>query len=255
MEEKKVWQSAGGKATAIKLRREALDKYYKNPNRCLYCGKVIMVKENQQVSVARLKKFCNRTCSGLYNNRLRPKKLISGSICKKCNKHFEYKNRTYYKRRLCDDCKSGNYERFIGDKTSKCKSCGKEIQCTKIKDRYNVYRAIKTCDECKGKNKIDNKTKGECFENKKYWQMARSQITKNARKIYIFNNGERKCFVCGYNTYVEICHKKAVKDFEDSVTIREINDINNLVALCPNHHKELDLGLLKLDKDINAALA
>jgi predicted restriction endonuclease len=30
--------------------------------------------------------------------------------------------------------------------------------------------------------------------------------------------------------------------------IQDVNDIKNLVALCPNHHKELDKGLIKLEK-------
>lgn len=245
MEEKIVWQSAGGRATAIKERKEALEKYYANPNRCLYCAKVIMVKDNQKVSEVKVKKFCDHTCSGFYNNKLKPKKLILGSICKKCAKYFEYKNRAYYKRKLCDKCISSPRENVIGSGKSNCKLCGKEIEYTKLKNYSNVYRKRKICDECL--EAIDNKTKGEYFTNKKYWQMARSKITRHAKKVYKLNNGPRKCFVCGYDKYVEVCHKKPVADFEDSATIREINDMNNLVALCPNHHKELDLGLLKLD--------
>ena len=49
-----------------------------------------------------------------------------------------------------------------------------------------------------------------------------------------------------YNKHIEIAHKKAVSDFDDSATIAEINDINNLIALCPNCHWEFDNGLLKL---------
>jgi predicted restriction endonuclease len=41
---------------------------------------------------------------------------------------------------------------------------------------------------------------------------------------------------------VEICHRTDVKDFPDETLISEINNINNLVALCPNHHKEFDDG-------------
>lgn len=39
---------------------------------------------------------------------------------------------------------------------------------------------------------------------------------------------------------------KAVSDFDDSVTIREIDSIDNLIGLCPNHHWEYDNGILKL---------
>ena len=57
---------------------------------------------------------------------------------------------------------------------------------------------------------------------------------------------EPKCAVCGYKTYVEVCHIKPIKEFEKTAKIKEINSKDNLVYLCPNHHKELDLGLIKL---------
>ena len=245
MEEKKVWQGAGGKATAIKERKEAIEKYYNNPNRCLFCSKVIIVKERERVCEVRKKKFCDCKCSAIYNNKLKPKKDISGSTCNKCGKYFEYQNKSYYKKKLCDECRKKPSNTVIGDGKSNCSKCGKEVEHTKLKFFGNVYHKRKFCDECI--EKIDNKTKGEYFANKKYWQLARSKITKHAKKIFNLNNGSKKCFVCGYDKYVEVCHKKPVAKFEDSATIKEINDINNLVALCPNHHKELDLGLLKLE--------
>ena len=45
-----------------------------------------------------------------------------------------------------------------------------------------------------------------------------------------------KCAICGYDKHVEIAHIKPVSDFTDSCTIAEINSIDNLIALCPNHH-------------------
>ena len=54
------------------------------------------------------------------------------------------------------------------------------------------------------------------------------------------------CFVCGYTHHVQVCHKKAVSDFDDKALVKEINDIDNLVALCPNHHWEFDNKILKL---------
>jgi hypothetical protein len=67
-------QSAGGKATAIKLRKEALEKYYKDPNVCKNCSKVIEVNENERASTVKKKIFCNRSCSTQYNNRIKPKR-------------------------------------------------------------------------------------------------------------------------------------------------------------------------------------
>lgn len=61
-------QSAGGKARALQQRHEALDEYYKNPNKCLNCLKIIRVGNNK-VCVVRRKKFCSHGCSSLYNGR------------------------------------------------------------------------------------------------------------------------------------------------------------------------------------------
>ena len=57
------------------------------------------------------------------------------------------------------------------------------------------------------------RTKGELFTTLKNWQTARTAI------------------------------RKAVADFDDGTLVSEIN---NLIALCPNHHWEYDNGLLEL---------
>ena len=38
-----------------------------------------------------------------------------------------------------------------------------------------------------------------------------------------------------------------MSDFSDDAKISEINDIRNLIALCPNHHWEFDNGKLSED--------
>lgn len=83
-----------------------------------------------------------------------------------------------------------------------------------------------------------NKTK--IFELSKNWQSARSTIRKDACRVYKQSGKEYKCNVCGYSNHVEIAHIKAVSEFDNESTLLEINDINNLVALCPNHHWEFD---------------
>ena len=113
-------------------------------------------------------------------------------------------------------------------------------------------------ERCKRLNIIPNKkiskpvlevTKGELFSKRSNWQSARSDIQRIARKIYFENNPHPCCVVCGYNKQIEVAHIKAVSEFEDTVTISEINNINNLVALCPNHHWEFDNGYLKYNSN------
>ena len=51
--------------------------------------------------------------------------------------------------------------------------------------------------------------------------------------------------VCLYQHY-EVCHIDGISTHSDDVTIDEINDIDNLVAMCPTHHWELDYGKLTM---------
>lgn len=70
-----------------------------------------------------------------------------------------------------------------------------------------------------------------------------SKIRVQARKIY-HDNYEYKCSVCGYNTIVEVAHIKAVSSFPEDTLVAEVNSLDNLIGLCPNHHWEMDHGLL-----------
>jgi len=68
-------------------------------------------------------------------------------------------------------------------------------------------------------------------------------IRIDARKVMKDNNVPYSCKVCGYSTYVEACHVKAIADFALEVKVEEVNSLKNLVFLCPNHHKEFDRGI------------
>ena len=93
---------------------------------------------------------------------------------------------------------------------------------------------------------ISERTKGELFGGFKNWQSARSFIRKDSQATYIKSGKPLKCKVCGYDKHVEIAHIKAVSEFPPQATIGEINSIDNLIALCPNHHWEYDNGVLKI---------
>lgn len=90
-------------------------------------------------------------------------------------------------------------------------------------------------------------TKKELFESKQNWFLSRAAIVKNARFVFDSNKKERKCAICGYDKHIEIAHIKSVASFDEYATIGEINSVDNLIALCPNHHWEYDNGLLNLE--------
>lgn len=190
-------QSAGGKVMAKRQRTEALSNYYKNPNFCKSCDKMINVRENERVSDAKNRKFCTRSCGASYTNKLRKRKKAPTKQC------------------LCGSP--------ISRRAAKCMKCHGE-------NMASVYAL----------------TKGELMAKSKYWIQYRTVIGKDARKVYKNSGREYVCKICGYDTHVDIGHIKDVKDFPDSATVREINNVNNLVPLCPNHHWEFDHGLLKI---------
>lgn len=59
------------------------------------------------------------------------------------------------------------------------------------------------------------------------------------------------CYKCGYDKHVELCHIKAISDFNETTTLGEINCLENVVQLCPNCHWEFDKGLWRLRRDSN----
>ena len=95
---------------------------------------------------------------------------------------------------------------------------------------------------------INIRTKGDIFSSYTKNQTSKNIVRQYSRQVYKENNGERKCFICGYDKFVEIAHIKPVPEFSDESLISEINHFDNLIALCPNHHLELDNGLIKISK-------
>lgn len=86
----------------------------------------------------------------------------------------------------------------------------------------------------------------------KLTQSARYQknaiIRQLARKKYMSSKQPKICKNCSYSKHVEICHIKAISEFTNNSFISEINDISNLVALCPNCHWEFDNNFLSFEK-------
>jgi predicted restriction endonuclease len=73
-----------------------------------------------------------------------------------------------------------------------------------------------------------------------------SRIRELARNIYRQSDKPKQCLICGYYLHYEVCHIKSISDFSPDTPISIVNDLSNLIALCPNHHWELDNGHLTL---------
>lgn len=69
---------------------------------------------------------------------------------------------------------------------------------------------------------------------------------RNFAKAKASKSGVKKsCVICGYSKIVEVCHIKPISGFGEEDLIGDINRLENLTYLCPNHHAEFDRGFLK----------
>ena len=119
-----------------------------------------------------------------------------------------------------------------------CQKCGKLIQ--------KGYTQRKLCLKCYPRTNNTQKTLKEL--KKKYPQLTdyHSVIRAKARRAFEQSDVPKKCCQCGYDKHIQVCHKKPVSAFPMNTKLSTVNSIHNLVALCPNHHWELDNGLLTL---------
>lgn len=81
---------------------------------------------------------------------------------------------------------------------------------------------------------------------------GRRPIAAHARKRT--RNRPQQCAVCGYDKHVECAHLTPVSSFPITATLDEINRLENLVLLCPNHHWEFDSGMLVLAEGIEPSI-
>lgn len=123
-------------------------------------------------------------------------------------------------------------------KTKQCKLCD-----TKVASKY-IY-----CSKCRDHNKLslDTRTISEVSDRyiKHHKSSAYALIRSRAR---IAMQGDNlKCENCGYTKHIEVAHIKPISKFSKDTPISEVNNKNNLLALCPNCHWEFDHDMLKLE--------
>lgn len=155
-------------------------------------------------------------------------------------------------------------------KISKCKYCKEPIPANKsfcnrsCSAKFNnkpqgickmckcpIPKANKYCGSCRSKgfrNSINKRSdwiysttvRDILSKNKGQPSNNYRQIRDHARQLYINSNNPQKCAICGYSLHFDVCHIVSIKDFHLDTTIDKVNSIDNLVALCKNHHWEFD---------------
>jgi 5-methylcytosine-specific restriction endonuclease McrA len=65
-------------------------------------------------------------------------------------------------------------------------------------------------------------------------------IRTQSRKKYKDFSKDMNCVHCKHSGSTQVCHIKAISDYNKLSSIDEINHISNLIGLCPNCHIDLD---------------
>jgi DNA-directed RNA polymerase subunit M/transcription elongation factor TFIIS len=153
--------------------------------------------------------FCSRSCAGKFNMKDQRHNPPIERICKKCGSIFKSGKENKRSRILCSKCREiyDNHSKFLKSKT--------------LKEYHNLPSI---------KNKHPS------------WRNSHIRILNRSWNKDII----KSCKICGYNKHIELCHIKPISSFPETATIGEINSLSNNVPLCPNHHWELDNGLIIL---------
>ena len=113
-----------------------------------------------------------------------------------------------------------------------CKHCGTELHTRRT-----------TCDAC-NPSFVDWQTVTLQQLRTKVLQQYATQIRSLARIAYRKSSRANVCAVCGYDVHYEVCYIKPISEFQLTDFIADVNQLNNLAALCSNRHWEFDQKLL-----------
>lgn len=172
---------------------------------CLECKSKIITREREN------RKFCNSSCSALFNNRLRPKTekikeqkiRIKETHCVKCLQELEKHQYKY----CSSKCAGGNNKKKV---QKFCKNCKKECNKTYCSTECNF--------QLKRKVKVE-----QCLANTKIL------------KRYLIDLYGAKCMECGWDKKNEHTGNVPI-ELEHIDGNNTNNELTNLKLLCPNCH-------------------
>jgi hypothetical protein len=121
----------------------------------------------------------------------------------------------------------------------KCEDCLEPLTtrkkyCKSCKDKRNLSSSDRTLEE------IDN-----VYCSHPY--MRGAIVRYHSRLTYTKSGLPKRCEICGYEKFYNVCHIAPVNSFPKTSKLSIINSLKNLVALCPNCHWEFDHNITDVD--------
>jgi hypothetical protein len=170
-------------------------------------------------------------------------KMLKERPCQHCSKTT--RNPKFCSYSCSATVRNKNYHSKKPLKEYKCKKCKKYLSTGwwELKKTGNQ----KVCDDC-NQNKVDwsKISLKELRIQRKQVNLYHARLRALSRTTYKQSGKPLCCKVCQYKTYVEICHIKPVNSFSEDTSVATVNHIDNLVALCRNHHWEFDNGIIQI---------
>lgn len=157
-------------------------------------------------------------------------------VCTYCGNEFNKPPSQIYKNNFCNkECRQDYMVKWV-----ECATCDKRF-------KKRVSQIKKTA------NNFCNKSCAATFNNSKFPKRKIPLHTKNFRERVRADQARLRqtlernpCFRCGYSKHVDLCHIKAVSEFNENTPIKQVNSLSNLIHLCKNCHWEYDNGLLDI---------
>ncbi len=201
-------------------------------SQCQRCSQDFSSKYSHQ-------KYCTPKCRNRANvaasaNRDKEK---AANICTECGTKT-------HNPKFCSRSCSAKTANAIRPKRKKLKRYYCRI-CSTETSGYKRY-----CSPCKSAEKhLRWQTLGDMLQRFPGFAQTTSlaPLRIRAKKVLVSLN-KTSCEVCGYARHVEAAHIKPVSSFSLDTLITTINSADNLAALCPTHHWELDNGFVQLNR-------
>lgn len=190
-----------------------------------------------------------KTIEGLTGKQILRQKAINRYYdnpirCKNCNNIIKIpigeKVADTRRKQFCNHSCSASYNN-IG-KTRHGDSSRYICECGNKKSRDSI-----SCHSCKIErtwNVQQERTLGDIISKgnaRVKWATLRELAKRALQRAGI----EEKCKLCSFK-YPDVCHIKGINEFDDTSLVKEVNSLENLIYLCPNHHRLLDKNLLSL---------